>query len=181
MMISGPLKLRQPGMPGPHNPAHTVWMSSAEDFTMAFRRARWRRFFERLTLRAQKLPLLQEITKHRPIRHRTDVGLRVVATKAIVGSVGRSADFDRDFTPLHSHTAQRWVSVNRAHYLGIPLPPVELIEVNNRFYVNDGHHRISVARWHGQTYLDAYVVRLEMHDETVGGSAVGGSAIGGAT
>jgi hypothetical protein len=80
--------------------------------------------------------------------------------------VGRSADFDRDFVPLRSHNDQRWISINRAHYLGIPLPPIELIEVNDRYFVSDGHHRVSVARWHGQAFLDARVVHLEMTEST---------------
>jgi hypothetical protein len=40
---------------------------------------------------------------------------------------------------------------------GRPLPPVELIQVGDSYFVRDGHHRISVARAFGQTAIDAQV------------------------
>ncbi|HEY3310826.1 MAG TPA: hypothetical protein VGK00_04225 [Anaerolineales bacterium] len=40
---------------------------------------------------------------------------------------------------------------------GRELPPVELIQVENIYYVRDGHHRISVSRSLGQDFIDAEV------------------------
>ncbi len=52
---------------------------------------------------------------------------------------------------------ERWVRVATAILKGKPLPPVELIEVGGRYFVIDGHHRISVARMLKQSHIDAIV------------------------
>jgi ParB-like chromosome segregation protein Spo0J len=52
--------------------------------------------------------------------------------------------------------------VAEARLRGINLPPVQLIEVGGRYYVRDGHHRISVAQALGDTFIDAEVTRWQM-------------------
>lgn len=73
------------------------------------------------------------------------------------GSSGRSRDFDADFRPLKSHSQARWVSVATAWQRGANLPPVKLTQVGDTYFVEDGHHRISVARALGHTEIDAVV------------------------
>jgi hypothetical protein len=70
---------------------------------------------------------------------------RPVPLDQILGSDGRCGDFDRDFNPLHDHRR------------GTPLPPVDLVQVGNLYFVQDGHHRISVARALGQPEIEARV------------------------
>jgi len=41
--------------------------------------------------------------------------------------------------------------------MGTPLPPVELVQVGDVYFVRDGHHRISVARTVGQRDIEAEV------------------------
>jgi hypothetical protein len=41
---------------------------------------------------------------------------------------------------------------------GISLPPVELIQVEDEFFVRDGHHRISIAKVTGQLEIEARIV-----------------------
>jgi hypothetical protein len=45
--------------------------------------------------------------------------------------------------------------------MATPLPPVELIQVGDVYFVRDGHHRISVARMMGQDSIDAEVTVWE--------------------
>ena len=78
----------------------------------------------------------------------------------VVGSSGRSHDFDRSFMPRQKHTRDRWLNVDRAYYKDIPLPPIELEQVGDNYFVVDGHHRISVARIHGLQYIEAHVIQL---------------------
>ena len=49
------------------------------------------------------------------------------------------------------------MSVTRAYLRGIGLPPVELIQIGEVYFVRDGHHRISVAAALGQQEIDAMV------------------------
>jgi hypothetical protein len=76
----------------------------------------------------------------------------------ICGSEGRCGDFDRAFRPLKSHSRDRWLTVASARLRDIPLPRVMLVRIGDRYFVRDGHHRISVARALGEAYIDAEVV-----------------------
>jgi hypothetical protein len=75
----------------------------------------------------------------------------------ILGSAGRCQDFDAHFWPLRLHNRGRWLSVATARELGAQLPPVKLVEVDGILFVQDGHHRISVARVLGQVEIEAEV------------------------
>jgi len=46
--------------------------------------------------------------------------------------------------------------------MGISLPPIELVQVGNKYYVRDGHHRISVARRLGKIDVDAEVTAWDV-------------------
>jgi hypothetical protein len=89
---------------------------------------------------------------------RTNAELRTVPIEQIQGSEGRARDFDRDFRPLQYHTRERWLSVARARQQGKSLPPVALIQIGDIYFVQDGHHRISVARVLGQKDIEATVI-----------------------
>ena len=81
-----------------------------------------------------------------------------ISLEKIVGSEGRAHDFDKHFRPLVNHLRDRWVGIAVAQRRGIPLPPVELIQKGNEYYVRDGHHRISVAKTFGQATIEARIV-----------------------
>lgn len=71
---------------------------------------------------------------------------------AIVGSVGRRHDFDARTT-----SKRRWRAITAAFLAGVGLPPVEVIRVEQRYYVRDGMHRVSVARARGIAEIEALV------------------------
>jgi hypothetical protein len=85
-------------------------------------------------------------------------GIRVVPVRAVIGSEGRTADFDLAFHPLGEAARERWVNMAIVYLSRIPLPPIQLIRVNEAYFVRDGHHRISVARTFGQAAMDAEVI-----------------------
>jgi hypothetical protein len=84
-------------------------------------------------------------------------GVRVVPLEKIAGSLNRYHQFDRAFMPLEDQTANRWQNIDRAFYQDVSLPPVVLYKVGDVYFVVDGHHRVSVAREQGQTFIDAEV------------------------
>ena len=43
---------------------------------------------------------------------------------------------------------------------GDTLPPVELLRVGDRYFVRDGHHRISIAKALGHNSVDAVVTMV---------------------
>jgi hypothetical protein len=85
-------------------------------------------------------------------------GTKVVRIASIIGSEGRTSDFDMQFHPMGEEARQRWVNVAVAYLQRLPLPPVELIQVGDAYFVRDGHHRISVSRTFGQVAIDAEVI-----------------------
>jgi hypothetical protein len=89
-------------------------------------------------------------------------GARMVPVAQVLGSENRTADFDADFHPLHPESQDRWVSVYEAMRRGKALPPVELVQVGETYYVRDGHHRLSVARALGMDYVDALVIETAL-------------------
>lgn len=92
-------------------------------------------------------------------------GLQTVGVGRIVGSEGRSRDFDRRFRPLRKYTRERWLSIAAAQLMDITLPAVDLIQVGERYYVRDGHHRVSVACALGQEYIEAEITVWELSVE----------------
>lgn len=83
-----------------------------------------------------------------------------VELERIVGSVGRGREFDGDFSPLCSCSKERWKRVDEAFREGKFLPPVELYKLGDDYFVLDGNHRVSVARYHGAAAVDALVRNL---------------------
>jgi signal transduction histidine kinase len=84
-------------------------------------------------------------------------GLQTVSIRSIRGSEDRCRDFDTNFCPLQTRTRERWLSVANARIEGRTLPPVELIQVGDQYFVRDGHHRVSVARALGEREIEAEV------------------------
>ena len=89
-------------------------------------------------------------------------GLQAVPLAQIGGSEGRYRDFDKAFFPRQTQTKERWLSINKAHYEDVSLPPVELFKVGQMYFVRDGNHRVSVARAHGYEFIDAYVIEIDL-------------------
>ena len=111
------------------------------------------------------LDLSKEVSR-RNVRGQHEVWYRTVPINRIKGSEGRLDDFDREFNPKHARTRDRWVSVAVARSSGVALPAVDLIQLDEDYFVRDGHHRISVARAFGEEYIDAKVTVLELEPVT---------------
>lgn len=139
-----------------------------KDFGAARRRAWIRKLTLRLRGKTAGAPtsfqdLQNELRAHNRVRR----GIRVVDTDRIVGSVGRSRDFDRRFFPLRASTGKRWKRVDVAFHRGVDLPPVSLYKLGGAYFVLDGNHRVSVARFHGLRTVEAEVTEfLPPHAES---------------
>lgn len=144
---------------------HTVLKASPEERVEAdFDRARRRAFFGRMVARLRgnrdRLLAFEEIRKRRRADNRLCLGMRVVEVSRIVGSVGRWRQFDGCFMPAEASMAQRWKRVDRAFRRGVELPAVSLYKLGGSYFVLDGNHRVSVARYHGVEMIDAEVTEF---------------------
>ena len=132
------------------------------DFAVAMRRARMRGLWRRLRGRAGTGTLLSFRETLRSVGASGGVtrGRSTVELDRIVGSDGKSGWFDEGFMPLQRLCGERWKRIDRAFRLGIELPPVSLYKLGEVYFVQDGHHRVSVARFHGAEWIDAEVTEF---------------------
>jgi hypothetical protein len=144
-----------------------ILMDLNEQTDRDFGRARRKAWLRRLTLRLRgepashgTLPSFDEVRSSLRAYNRVRRGMRVVDLQKIVGSVGRSRDFDRYFMPLRTSAGERWKRVDLAFHRGEELPPVSLYMIGDRYFVEDGNHRVSVARYHGVQAVEADVTEF---------------------
>jgi hypothetical protein len=88
------------------------------------------------------------------------LGLQVVPLDAIVGTVDRTRDFDRQFRPTTGRVRARWERIAAAMRRGESMPPIDVYRIGDLHFVRDGHHRVSVARALGRRDIDAYVTEV---------------------
>jgi len=129
-------------------------------FQEAHQRALWRKLWRRLTGRRVAMQCLVG-PGHAARASGGQATLRTVPIAQIRGSEGRCDEFDTDFNPLRWEDRRKWVALCDAWLSGAVLPPVQLIQLGDIYYVRDGHHRISVARALGQEQIEAEVVAWE--------------------
>ena len=96
------------------------------------------------------------------------VGTRVIPIDAIVGSVDKMRDFDRRFRPTSARSRERWERLARASRTGEVIPPIDVYQVGDVYFVRDGHHRVSVARSLGIDLIEARVTAVDTFLTPVG-------------
>jgi hypothetical protein len=130
---------------------------SYNDFFHARRKALMQQVLGFLRRRPNRLLSFEEVREKLHLGGPIYRGVETVPLAHILGSLNRYHDFDRAFLPTQSHTADRWMRINRAWYREEALPPVLLYKVGEVYFVVDGNHRVSVARDQGQEFIDAEV------------------------
>ena len=130
------------------------------DFDRARRRAFYGRVAARLRRECTRLLAFDELGEGHLAHNRRRLGLRDVKVSKIVGSVGRPEAFDRSFMPASATLAERWKRVDRAFHRGLDLPVVRLYKMGGSYFVEDGNHRVSVARYHRVGTIEAEVTEV---------------------
>lgn len=107
-----------------------------------------------------QLIALEEVKRRLALSRRSYLGLKEIPVDRVIGSVDRSADFGRDFRPRRRLSGSRLASLRTAFPDGV-MPAITVFEVGGAYFVEDGHHRVALARERGTDYIDAEVTRLE--------------------
>jgi hypothetical protein len=159
------LLLASPQPQSARNSQTVYYAQRAVKYYQDTRNARWLRFlWARLTGRSTHLIDLNEIETQLKVSGRHYAGRKTVQISHIIGSEGRCRDFDAAFSPVQGHTGERWIGIMIARLQGMSLPPIELVQVGEAYFVRDGHHRISVARALGEESIDAEVITWETNE-----------------
>jgi hypothetical protein len=135
---------------------------SDRDFSRARRRAFLRRIgaYLRRDPGSNKLLSFEEVKGALGAISQVYIGRREVPVSKIVGSVGRHRDFDRAFLPSKPDLGTRWRRIDEIMHREEELPPVSLYKIGDAYFVQDGNHRVSVARQQGVEMIDAEVVEM---------------------
>ncbi len=131
------------------------------EYAEARRSALIRRIWTSLTGQSNELIPFEELSKTVDATSQSYRGVQPVPIEKIIGSFGRSRDFDRAFLPTQEHSSSKWLSVDSAYNRGVTFPPISLYKIGDAYFVVDGHHRVSVARQKGQKFIDAEVTEVE--------------------
>ena len=145
-----------------------------DDFDRALRQARWAQLTGWLSGRPasdDRLPVLGLVTivtgagdspaagrAGRPGR----AGQQAVPIERIIGSVEPVMCFDRHFRPTSQLPRERFERIAADVRSGRGMDPVELYRCDSDYYVLDGHHRIAVARAHGERSVWATVTDVRL-------------------
>lgn len=133
------------------------------DFNRSRRRAALARLAARLRGQAGDVTTLMPFEEVVDALGRTGerrLGAQTIRLDSIVGSVDRTTEFDRSFRPRTSRARSRWQRINEAQRRGQGMPPIEVFRVGGLHFVEDGHHRVSVARHLGHEVIEAYVTEI---------------------
>jgi len=136
-------------------------LAALNDFRRARKRAATRSLIARLTGRSDALLSFEEVRQKLKATVGAGRQLRDIPLDAIVGSVGRTSDFTRDFLPRSDNNQQRWARVKAAMDAPAGVPPIEVYQVGGVYFVLDGNHRVSAARAGGATHIQAYVADVQ--------------------
>jgi nucleotide-binding universal stress UspA family protein len=135
--------------------------SLAIDFSHARGRADREEYWARLTGKSADLLSYDDVCQKLKAKGIIWHGLQDIPLDAIVGSVGRWTDFTRSFLPRQDSDQQRWMRVKTAMTHTGGLPPIEVYQIGQVYFVLDGNHRVSVARELGATHIEAYVTEVQ--------------------
>ena len=113
----------------------------------------------------QPLPFIYDVHPEARTARPVDVGLRTIEVDQIAGTaVGGGAQRGGDFLPLKpfrgANWKGRWQRLRGAQDRLVVLPPIAVVKFGDRYWVVDGHNRVGLALYGGQTAIDADVTEL---------------------
>ena len=135
--------------------------AALEDFHSARRRAGIEQMLSRITGRSNELLNYDDVRRQLQATNKVDRGIQDIPLDAIVGSVGRVKDFTRTFMPKNNSDAERWARVKSVTQGLTGVPPIEVYQIGDVYFVIDGNHRVSIAREEEWTTIQAYVTEVQ--------------------
>lgn len=115
----------------------------------------------RFTGEQTELLSYDDVKKKLKVTNVRERGLQDIPVDKIIGSVGRYKDFTRSFLPKSDSGGQRWANVKAATSDLVGLPPIEVYQLGDAYFVIDGNHRVSIARQLEAPTISAYVTEVK--------------------
>jgi hypothetical protein len=120
-------------------------------------------WLRRRPLECRRLGSLDQALGAAPPAARRRAGLEAIPLESVVGTAepAKARVFDKLFRPPRT-SRRRWEHIWMANRRGAALPPISVYRLGDEHYVDDGHHRVSVARALGMVAIDAEVTVLRV-------------------
>jgi hypothetical protein len=119
------------------------------------------------TLRARRTELLPSLYDLHPgalSAPRRPVGVRTIPLDRIVGTLRHPSQNTPDFLPIPRlrgpNWRARWQRLNAAIDRLDVLPPIDVVQVGDDYWVSDGHNRVAAAMRAGAVDIDADTTQL---------------------
>jgi hypothetical protein len=132
-----------------------------------FLRARRRQILSRLATRLRRGPddvnlilPFDDVVTALGNRGERPLGLKTIRLDTVVGTVDSRRDFDRRFRPTSGRVRERWERLALAQRRGEAIPPIHVYRIGELHFVQDGHHRVSIAMATGHKTIDAHVTEV---------------------
>jgi hypothetical protein len=140
-------------------------VEAREEFDAARRRAFWRAVI-RVSggFHTRRLPTINRVLKAAGFQASASRGVQDILLDQVVGTAtaAKRVDFDASFLPLARRQRERWSRLYAFMSAGFgDVPPIAVYQLEDSYYVIDGHHRVSIARALGRDRIEAKVTVIK--------------------
>lgn len=140
-------------------------LSSLEEYRKALKLGKKAYRISMLRNESPYLPVLQQLLSGVAVLSQESLGVVEIPMELVAGTyyAGRQPTFAHGFLPLmpeESEFAQKWISLCSTHVNEGIHDPVKAYEFMNRFYILEGHKRVSVLRHFGAASVRGEVTRI---------------------
>lgn len=108
----------------------------------------------------QRYKCFDEVVEGRKLKSRSYKGTKPIDVNKIVGSVDRCL---RDNTISVDKDSQRYRGIRDALEKMTCLPAIQVYNVDEEYFIVDGHHRVEASKEIGKDFLDAEVIEYKYH------------------
>ena len=139
-----------------------TYIQSEAEFNQARKTGFWDVLISLLKGRRTRPLAFDQVVEKLHLEQSNYLGLEDISLEKITGSAGRDQDFTFNFWPWTADVAgkERWRSLYIRAVTGAGFPPIDLYKVGQLYFVKDGHHRVSVARYLNWETIQAHVTEL---------------------
>ena len=141
-----------------HDRIHVI--RAIQDFRSARQKANLKEILSHLSGESNALLPFDEVRQKLKAQVSSKKILKEIPIASIIGSVNRYQDFTRDFLPGRNIVEERWANIEAANQGMEGLPPIEAYQMGDVYFVDDGNHRVSVAKQLGAKEIQAYVTEV---------------------
>ena len=143
-----------------------TYIQSATEFNRATMRGFWETLWRLVTRQKTSLLAFDQVLPETGAKKLTYLGLHDLPLEKIVGSAGRHQDFTPHFLPCVSSeiSQERWRTIYTLAMTGEGFPPITVFKVGDLYFVEDGHHWVSVASYLNWKTIQAQVTEVTLSE-----------------